>query len=518
MLFLLLIASAYKVYALPTPLGPEVFSFTPFALLYSRSAPCDCGPQDRTLLDIVRSCILTIFACIYTALHPNIPDPEAKTREKLCRQLKMSLYMLIAPEAVIWWAMRQWYGARAIARWVNYRKPDLEWTMTHGHFVQMGGLEAVHPDGHREVINPYNVDFNLWKGRIDTDELRFPKKQVEDRSKGDVLSKGLVALQTSWFVLECIARFQRHLPITELEVVTLAFAVLNIITYGFWWDKPLNVNCQIQIHIRPEDSSTRLDTNESREGDGSQVGRGGHQVREGRKGGRNAVIERGDNQESNKLLTPPIQQDRGNGDATMMKDGRSQKRTSSFERRLLHLPRWVDYRLVVRPFTALVHPIQDMLKCSDVENGARHVPMFYGCSVFSDDLLQIRLTSCFLGMIFAGIHFIAWNSHFPTQFELLLWRVSSLVVLVIPFLVGLIGIILGDWDFDPKSDWNVGRKEYGPLLTAIFRPIRWVLYVLGPILYILARISLIVQAFISLRNLEPAILQNVAWTSYIPHL
>ncbi|TFK70479.1 hypothetical protein BDN72DRAFT_722282, partial [Pluteus cervinus] len=64
------------------------------------------------------------------------------------------------------------------------------------------------------------------------------KNQVQDRSKGDFLSKGLVTLQTSWFTLECIARFQRHLPITELEVVTLAFAVLNIITYGFWWDKP----------------------------------------------------------------------------------------------------------------------------------------------------------------------------------------------------------------------------------------------------------------------------------------
>ena len=123
MLFFLLIASAYKAYALPTSLGPEVFSYTPFTLLYSRSTPCDCGPQDRSLVDIVRSCVLTIFACVYTALHPNIPDPKANDWQKFLGRLKMSFYMLIAPEAVIWWAMRQWYGARRIAKDVNKISP-----------------------------------------------------------------------------------------------------------------------------------------------------------------------------------------------------------------------------------------------------------------------------------------------------------------------------------------------------------------------------------------------------------
>ncbi|TFK61554.1 hypothetical protein BDN72DRAFT_804904, partial [Pluteus cervinus] len=253
MLFLLLISSAYKAYAAPTLLGPEAFSSTPFTFLFSRSASCRCGPQDRSLDDIIWSCVLTIFACIYTALHPNVPNPEAKTWEKVCGRAKMSFYMLIAPEAVIWWAMRQWYGARLIAKEVNSIQPGvgrcifmifvkLEWTTTHGHFVQMGGLEGVYSDDRREGTRRW-----IFDGRIDSNELRFPKSQVQDRSKGDFLSKGLVTLQTSWFVLECITRFQQHLPITELEVVTLAFAVLNVITYGFWWHKPLNVNCQVQI-------------------------------------------------------------------------------------------------------------------------------------------------------------------------------------------------------------------------------------------------------------------------------
>ncbi|TFK59411.1 hypothetical protein BDN72DRAFT_865170 [Pluteus cervinus] len=521
MLFVLLIASAYKAYALPTPLGPEAFSYTPFTLLYSRSTgPCDCGPQDRSLVDIVRSCVLTIFACVYTALHPNIPDPEAKLWQKICARLKMSFYMLIAPEAVIWWAMRQWYGARQIAREVNEFKPELKWKTTHGHFVQMGGLESIHADGRLEVIDPFLVDHYLMDGRIDPSELRFPKKQVQDRSKGDFLSKGLVALQTSWFVIECIARFQQHLPITELEVVTLAFAVLNIITYGFWWDKPLNVNCQVQIHIKPEASPNRPETNGNREGDGNEVEGGGRQVREAnnirREEDAEDVMEGGDNQEGSQVLMTPMGQGCGSGDETTMTNGRKQKKSPGIGKRLLHLPRWVYDRLIVRPFTALVLPIQDMFKCEDIKKGARHVPMFYGCGIRVEDLLRIRLMSCLIGMIFAGIHFIAWNSNFPTHVELLLWRSSSLVVLVIPFLVGLLGIILGDWDFNPKG--NRGFGKWGAVATAILKPIQWVLYILGPILYILARVSLIVQAFISLRDLQPKVFQNVSWTSYIPHL
>ncbi|TFK62327.1 hypothetical protein BDN72DRAFT_777191 [Pluteus cervinus] len=500
MLFLLLIASAYKAYALPTPLGPEVFSTTPFTLLYACSTPCDCGPQDRTLNDIVRSCVLTIFACIYTALHPNIPDPEAKMWQKICGRLKMSFYMLIAPEAVIWWAMRQWYGAREVARVVNKEKPELKWTTTHGHFVQMGGLETIHLDGHREVINPEKLDCDfgaeyLKNGRIDTNELQFPKNQVEDRSKGDFLSKGLVALQTSWFVLECISRFQQHLPITELEVVTLAFAVLNIITYAFWWDKPLNINCQVQIHLKPEASpdGSEMNVNGSldSEGGGNQVEEEDRPVPEAG----NGVTEGGGNRAGGpgQPSTMPMGHDQGNGGATTTTDRRKQKRSSSLGKQLLHLPRWVYNRLVVRPFIALVLPIQDMFRCERVKEGARHVPMFYACDIAGKDLLRIRLMSCIIGMIFAGIHFVAWNSHFPTHVELLLWRSSSIIVLVIPFLVGLLGILL-------------------------VKAIRWALYVLGPILYVLARVSLIIQALISLRDLEPGAFHNVVWTSGIPHL
>ncbi|KAF9474833.1 hypothetical protein BDN70DRAFT_779290, partial [Pholiota conissans] len=64
------------------------------------------------------------------------------------------------------------------------------------------------------------------------------EEDIKDRSKGDAISKAFVLLQTMWFIAQCISRWLAKLPVTELEVVTLAFAMLNIITYALWWHKP----------------------------------------------------------------------------------------------------------------------------------------------------------------------------------------------------------------------------------------------------------------------------------------
>ena len=48
------------------------------------------------------------------------------------------------------------------------------------------------------------------------------------------------------------ASLSGHLPVTELEVVALAFAALNIVTYAFWWNKPQNMGCAIRVQVGAE--------------------------------------------------------------------------------------------------------------------------------------------------------------------------------------------------------------------------------------------------------------------------
>ena len=73
----------------------------------------------------------------------------------------------------------------------------------------------------------------IEEGEID--EPTITKEEIKDRSKGDVLMKGLVLIQMMWFLLQCIACAGKNLTLTELELVTAALAILNVITYVLWW-------------------------------------------------------------------------------------------------------------------------------------------------------------------------------------------------------------------------------------------------------------------------------------------
>jgi hypothetical protein len=109
----------------------------------------------------------------------------------------------------------------------------------------MGGFKLFDDTGPVCTLEPQELQSLAQDGEID-----FPcitEREIQDRSKGDALSKGLVVIQTSWFILQCIARQIECLPITELELVTLAFAALNFITYALWWNKPLNVQCPVRV-------------------------------------------------------------------------------------------------------------------------------------------------------------------------------------------------------------------------------------------------------------------------------
>lgn len=109
----------------------------------------------------------------------------------------------------------------------------------------MGGLLFVQ-DGEPSLA----ITFHQLQEFMDHNIIDPPsvtEDDIFDKSKGDFLTKLLVVLQTTWFIAQCLVRWAAGLIVTELEVVTLAFAILNIVTYSLWWHKPQNV--QTAIHI-----------------------------------------------------------------------------------------------------------------------------------------------------------------------------------------------------------------------------------------------------------------------------
>ena len=88
-------------------------------------------------------------------------------------------------------------------------------------------------------------------------KIAFPtitEEEVEDRSKADGLAKGIAVLQTTWFIAQCISRTAQGLIITQIELITVAFAALNGILYFLWWNKPLDVmRCVPVLLLHGED-------------------------------------------------------------------------------------------------------------------------------------------------------------------------------------------------------------------------------------------------------------------------
>ena len=161
--------------------------------------------------------------------------------------------------------------------------------------------------------------------------------------------------------------------------------------------------------------------------------------------------------------------------------------------------------------TALVEPLKfpfrmvkvllrrgsDIFTCEQVHEGAIRVPTFYAPHS-GIVLLVIPLTSI-VAMLFGGIHCAAWNFPFPSHAELIIWRVCSLIIVVVPgTLVSMIVALALDMD-------------------TIFK-INVVLSVFGIVIYVLARLTLLVEAFIALRHLPPGAYAVVKWTALLLHM
>ena len=251
----------------------------------------------RTIWNIVWSCIITIFSCTWVAVHPNIPCPkerEANGWIERCiwnpllsfaeHRLPLFICALLVPEYVLAWAIRQFLKAREIAKsefgfYVKFLSIAIilsnsllerGWSTTHGFFTVMGGFHLFEhgsvETGNSGRIKLHEDDIplhplaarDLEDTTIDLSSFTVPTEaEIKDKGKSDWLAKSLVLLQTSWFVMQCIARAIERLPVTHLEIITLAYAAMNFVIYIFWWNKPLNVNRPVRVFRNSEPRETQ---------------------------------------------------------------------------------------------------------------------------------------------------------------------------------------------------------------------------------------------------------------------
>ena len=129
------------------------------------------------------------------------------------------------------------------------------------------------------------------------------------------------------------------------------------------------------------------------------------------------------------------------------------------------------------------------------------MPTFYSaCKDKDGDEVAYIFFISVVGVVFGGIHCAGWFFYFPSTDEAMLWRVSSAILTGIAFLLPLFFYLI----METSSDG-----------------FRWLVFITGVlafIAYVVSRLFLLVEAFISLRYLTPGMLALVKWTSFIPHI
>ena len=107
-----------------------------------------------------------------------------------------------------------------------------------------GGKGRLHPRKDPREQGSKVLTFDDLKRLLRDPKFKFPNltgADIKDRSKGDAL----------WKIIQCIARGQQGLALTELELVTLA-SLLNAVTFVIWWHKPLGVKEPVKIYLKTE--------------------------------------------------------------------------------------------------------------------------------------------------------------------------------------------------------------------------------------------------------------------------
>ncbi|KAK7024604.1 hypothetical protein VNI00_016165 [Paramarasmius palmivorus] len=296
------------------------------------------------------------------------------------------------------------------------------------------------------------LEFLVAKGYITLTE-----DEIKDKSHADVITKSIAVIQTIWFIMQVITRAAEGLAITELEIITVGFAILNFGTYFLWWNKPLRVRHPVRVYWRQTEKSGARETNGDKRGIWGVCWEGA-----------GAIVEY--------IYALGLFDSFEGPDNIFL--------------RLILLPLWIP--------SHIFNICGNILTDSDDSNLA--IPI---SSRLDNDPLYLYIAVYGIAALFGAIHCIPWVFQFPTHTEQLLWRISAVSVAVAPIVMGVLHGYFKKL-VDSSPDWV--KIMMGIISLILF------------LAYAVFRITLIVIAFTALRDLRPSAYQTVQWTTFWPHI
>lgn len=122
------------------------------------------------------------------------------------------------------------------------------------------------------------------------------------------------------------------------------------------------------------------------------------------------------------------------------------------------------------------------------------------------------------GVLYGGLHMLAWHAKFPTWSQQYLWRFASLFI--VSFVPASTMVLLTEKLFFMVVNARiVGHRATEGFFNLLYRFKVWhILFVSGLLGYLWARVYLVVECFISLFHSPIEVYTLPAWSAYVPHI
>lgn len=405
------------------------------------------------------------------------------------------------------------------------------------------------------------------------------EEEILDKSKMDEIGKLLACTQVTWMIVQVCSRLALQLPVTTLEVTAVSHVLCALVLYGLWWYKPRKVDEPTSISgewVRPlaafmlmcsKDSQKQMLPSFQLEGEDSEIAglklypldntqdpdsnetNEPHQFKFIQKHHISAILQPVGSmaryyQNTQAASTNTIQVIRS-GEPILLNDTEESTLSTQERWRLAHVAirryRHVRHLLRTPPDEhyrnyeiALANYPEMPEKCrlrfhaekvqpkntNWLECDTQHFVTTAVTNWPHDGLLRttsglwIGASLWIVSIAFSAMHIAAWNAPFPTEVEASLWRCTSLYVAFSGLLWAGLHVLAS---ISASTWWTWYNIMSGDAS-------KWLKVTLGVVCgicglaYLFARAYLILESFMSLRNLPVAAYVVPEWTLGVPHI
>nr|WNZ75644.1 hypothetical protein [Trichoderma harzianum] len=512
-------------------------------------------PDGRGTLSLLFSCLLTLSLCVWSAIHLDLPPHGETDIEYAYRYLKWSVLGIFGPELVIWAAWRQFISARTLTKFIQ------EVLLAKCGLLPDISLEDIKDksktDGSGKLICCFQVSWMVVQAAMRV-AVGLPLTPLETNTIGHVVC-ALINYALWWYKPRWIKE-----PTILRGEWTRAICAFMYMSSQVSAEHKINRDVLRDFGVKTEMSGVLYTPGlpGSQESLDARALRTKIALRSDQEGSEGDIQLTDESEPSDDAL--PV-----NGRITMRKGLELSAQTFHYEEVVnktvhktipseMRIERWTLACKTIEQYPTIRERLdippcdQDELryreahrlypempdKVSQHPRGhkpSEHVKASSNKSWWcpseelvverprnwpGDDLLR-HMQGHLMGIIlwcsstvYGAVHVAGWNEQFPTNVESWFWRMSGVYIV-------FSGLLWSFFNLMGHLSGSVWWFWYGILEGAERKRSHILIYVLcciGGTLYVIARVYLVLEAFISLRALPAAAYDSPSWVLTVPHL